>query len=274
MPTVNLPCGAVHYREHGHGTPVLLLHANPGDSQDFAAIMPALARQYRVLALDWPGYGASAPPAQPQATDPLTFYRALREFIDALALPPVFLIGNSVGGNAAARLAIEAPERVRGLVLIGGGGFTPANFVTRMFCKLMGSRFALSPRLWAALYLRKRTPIVRQMLDRAATLQSEPARLTLNRAVWRGFARPEHDLRTRAAAIIAPTLLLYGRFDPALPAGKDGRVAARCIPHAELVVMPCGHACFAEIPQETLERILPFLARCAAAPALSEPRAA
>jgi pimeloyl-ACP methyl ester carboxylesterase len=52
MPSVNLSTGAVHYSEHGQGAPLILLHANPGDSQDFEAVIPALAKQYRVLALD------------------------------------------------------------------------------------------------------------------------------------------------------------------------------------------------------------------------------
>ena len=92
-----------------------------------------------------------------------------------------------VGGNAAARLAIEAPASVRGLVLVAPGGFTPHNFVTRMFCKLQGSRFSLPPRLFAGLYLKHRTPTVRGMLHRAATVQSEAARIALNRAMWRSF---------------------------------------------------------------------------------------
>jgi pimeloyl-ACP methyl ester carboxylesterase len=268
VPTVNLSTGIVHYREQGRGVPLVLLHANPGDSRDFAAIIPTLAQHYRVLAVDWPGYGESAIPPRPEEWTALSFYTALREFLDALALPPALFIGNSVGGNAAARLAIDAPERVRGLVLVGGGGFTPHNPITRAFCRFMGGRFGLSPRTWAGLYLRRRSATVQDMLARAATLQSEPRRLALNRSVWRSFAQPEHDLRTRAAAIATPTLLLYGKQDPALPAGKDGRVAAQSIPQSRLVVMPCGHACFAEIPESTLEELLPFLARCVSASGL------
>lgn len=262
MPTVELSTGTLHYREHGQGVPLVLLHANPGDSRDFDAVVPELARHYRVLALDWPGYGASAMRPRPGDATALAFYGALREFIEALRLQPALYLGNSVGGNAAARLAIEAPARVRGLVLVAGGGFTPHDAISRAFCALQGSRFALSPRFFASLYLGERTPQVRAMLARAAHEQSTPERLALNRAVWRSFAMPEHDLRERAAAITAPTLLLYGRKDPALPAAKDGRVAARCIPHARLVEMPCRHASFAEVPERFLAEVLPFLTQC------------
>lgn len=47
----------------GEGPPLLLLHANPGDHRDYDAVIPALAARFRVIALDWPGYGASMPPS-------------------------------------------------------------------------------------------------------------------------------------------------------------------------------------------------------------------
>lgn len=262
MPTVQLSIGTLHYRDRGEGPLLVLLHANPGDSRDFDPIVPELARRYRVLALDWPGYGLSQMPDAPGRASFLTFYEALREFVAALALAPALFVGNSVGGNAAARLAIEAPGCVRGLVLAAGGGFTPHNAITRAFCALQGSRFALSPKRFASLYLGRRTPAVLAMLERAAREQATPERVALNRAVWRSFTQPGHDLRARAAAIAAPTLLLYGRGDPALPARKDGREAARCIAHARLVELPCRHAAFAEIPERFLAEVLPFLEAC------------
>jgi pimeloyl-ACP methyl ester carboxylesterase len=261
MPTIALSTGTVHYLEQGHGEPLILLHANPGDSRDFEAVMPTLAGHFRVLALDWPGYGGSAVPARPQGCDALFFYRVLREFIDAMGLAQVGLIGNSLGGNAAARLAIESPERVRQLVLVSPGGFTAHTFVTRAFCRLQGSGLSLSPRLWASLYLRRRTPTTRAMLARAATEQSEPPRRAVNRAVWRSFAEPAHDLRARAGRVQAPALLIFGRHDPAIPASKDGVQAARSMPKALGVTMPCGHAPFAEMPEQFLAEVLPFLRR-------------
>ena len=138
MPVVTLSSGELHYIERGRGVPLVLLHANPGDSRDFEAIMPALAQHYRVLALDWPGYGASAMPPAGTVVDARFFYDTLCEFLAALALPPALIIGNSLGGNVAARLAIESRAKVRGLVLVSPGGFTPHNLITRAFCQLAG----------------------------------------------------------------------------------------------------------------------------------------
>ena len=259
MPHIELSTGTVNYREQGNGPPLVLLHANPGDSRDYEAVLPALAQRHRVIALDWPGYGASAMPADPALCDALFFHGVLREFLQRMNLRDAILLGNSLGGNAAARLALSDPDRVRALALVSPGGFTAHNAVTRAFCALQGSRWALSPRLWASLYLRKKTPVTAAMLARAAGEQSSPAALALNRAVWRSFAQPAHDLRSVASGIRVPVLLLCGRQDPAIPAHKDGRIAARCLPQAQFEVMPCGHAPFAELPELFLQRVLPWL---------------
>ena len=260
MPTVDLSTGSIHYAEQGHGTPLVLLHANPGDSQDFEAVMPALAQQYRVLAVDWPGYGKSSVPEQPQTIGVLFFYRVLREFLTALDLPPASFMGNSLGGNAAARLALERPDLVRALVLVAPGGFASPNLRTRLFCALQGSRLSLSPYRFARLYLKCRTPTTQAMLARASTTQAAAPQLTLNRAIWRNFATADNDLRALAQDIKAPTLLLFGNRDPVIPADKDGLVAARIIPGAKLVALPCGHASFAEVPELFLAEVQPFLA--------------
>lgn len=240
--------------------PIILLHANPGDSQDFEAVIPTLAQQYRVLAVDWPGYGQSSLPKQTETVGVLFFYQVLREFLTALALPPAFFIGNSLGGNAAARLAIESPDLVRALVLVAPGGFTSPNFLTRSFCALQGSRFSLSPYRFASLYLKRRTATTQAMLVRASTTQAAAPQITLNRAIWRSFATSDNDLRSIAHGIKAPTLLLFGKHDPVIPANKDGLVAAAIIPKAKFAVLPCGHASFAEVPELFLAEVQPFLA--------------
>ena len=260
MPLASLSTGSVHYTESGQGLPLILLHANPGDSMDFEAVIPALAMQYHVFALDWPGYGQSSLPEQAESSGVLYFYRVLREFISALALPPVFIIGNSLGGNAAARLAITDPDRVRALVLVAPGGFTTHNFITRLFCGLQGSRFSLLPRQFASLYLKHRNAATQAMLLRASTTQAAAPQMALNRAIWRNFSTPENDLRAAAQRIKAPTLLLFGRDDPVISAARDGQTAAAIIPGARLVVLPCGHASFAEVPDLFLAQVQPFLA--------------
>lgn len=263
MPSISLSSGTIHYREQGQGVPLVLLHANPGDSRDFDAVIDTFAGQYRVLALDWPGYGESDLPDDLESVDVLFFYKALREFLTALELSSALFIGNSLGGNVAARLAAESPELVKGLVLVAPGGFTEPNFISRNFCKFQSGRFSIPPYRFARLYLKHRTATTQAMLDRASTTQANVSQIALNRAVWRSFGNPENDLRAIAPSIKSPTLLLFGKSDPVIRSSKDGKVASRCIPSADFVELPSGHAPFAEIPELFLTEVLPFLeARC------------
>lgn len=259
MATIALPSGTVHYTDSGAGAPIVLLHANPGDSRDYDAVLPALVRLGRVLALDWPGYGASPAPAEPQQLAHDFHARLLREFVDALALDRLVLIGNSLGGTVALQFALAAPQRVRQLVLVAPGGFTRHNVVTRFFGKLQSSRWALPPHRWASLYLRVRTQWTQAMLQRARTSQASASALAVNRATWRLFTQASYDMRQRAVALSVPTLLICGQHDPAVPAARDGEPAARTMPTARLLVLPCGHAAFAELPQLFLDAVLPFL---------------
>ena len=125
MRTIETRAGRVAYSELGSGPTVLLLHATLHDRHDFDPILEALARRYRTIAVDWPGHGDSDPvDASIEPSAPL-FADVLEDVVDGLGLSQFVLIGNSVGGFAAARLAINRPQSVAGLVLVNTGGFVP-----------------------------------------------------------------------------------------------------------------------------------------------------
>ncbi len=258
---VSIPSGKVHYVEAGEGLPLILLHANPGDSRDFDAVIPDLAKHHRVISLDWPGYGQSPPPSDPDQVDVLSYYRLFVEFLDTVDLPQVSIIGNSLGGNIAARFAASHPERVARLVLVSPGGFTPQNAWTRFFCWFQGSRFSIPPYWFARLYLRVRTSVTDDMLSRAKSDQTSQVCLTINRSIWRSFGRPENELRGLVRSIRAAVFLIFGDQDPVISVKRDRVIAARSIPHAHVWTPSCGHAPFAELPDEFLRAIGNFLRR-------------
>src|SRR2546428_744383 len=136
MATMQTSFGPVSYTDEGSGPPVVLLHAALHDRTDFAPVTDALGKGRRVLALDWPGHGESPLPATPLRAVELG--DLLIEFADRLGLTNAVVVGNSVGGYAACRLALERVDRVAGVVLINNGGFTPHSDVTRFFCGVMG----------------------------------------------------------------------------------------------------------------------------------------
>ncbi len=203
MPTIQTRAGRVAYSEIGSGPTVLLLHATLHDRRDFDPILETLARRYRVIAVDWPGHGDSDPvdPAvEPSA--PL-FADVLEDVVDGLGLTRAVLIGNSVGGFAAARLAINRPECVAGLVLVNTGGFVPLGPATRAFCRVIGSRafVRLGAPAFIRGYMKAKTDNDREIVARAIAATKTAEGIRTETGLWRSFATPEHDLRSRASGI-------------------------------------------------------------------------
>lgn len=260
MSLIQLDAGILHVDEQGTGEPLLLLHANPGDPRDFDAVLPALSERYRVLRVSWPGYGWSPAPEPSSAATAMLFATLLEQLVLKLDLSGLRIVGNSVGGYAAARLALSQPQRVKSLVLVSPGGFTEHSFFTRDFCRFKGREYvtrALNGFL-AWRYLRHKTPVTIAMRERARREQRSPAAVAVNAALWRSFILPEHDLRALAAGMSVPVLVLGGRYDLLIPATESRRAAA-LIPGAHCIILPCGHSPFAEIPEIFLAAVLPFL---------------
>ncbi|KOU08653.1 2-hydroxy-6-ketonona-2,4-dienedioic acid hydrolase [Streptomyces sp. NRRL F-2295] len=110
--------------ETGDGPPVLLLHGGgPGASgvSNYARNITELAKEYRVIVPDLPGYGRSTKGID--GSDPFGHLAdGIRGLLDGLGLEKAHLVGNSYGGACALRLALDTPNRVDRMVLMGPGG--------------------------------------------------------------------------------------------------------------------------------------------------------
>jgi pimeloyl-ACP methyl ester carboxylesterase len=256
---VDLPGGEhVHYLDQGNpkGPTVVLLHGFAMSTDTWAAWTQKLGRDYRVIALDLPGYGLTRAPGNKPYS-----YQAMADVVEAFAqakhLGKVVVAGSSMGGGVAWRYALSHPERVRGLVLVDSSGWPEVNasVMNNGFVKAgenpvlrpiltqldngptmrMGFRtsFADPSRVDAA-YLKRYVDLSRAPGRRAIWFQ------TLGDWLRQDFATPE-----RLAAIKAPTLILWGQKDQLLPLA-DGRKFVADIPGAHLIVYPgVGH-----LPQE------------------------
>ena len=83
------------------------------------------------------------------------------------------------------------------------------------------------------------------------------------RKVWLSFLDPEYDLSEKAQSIKQPTLLVFGKKDPVISSSKVSAVAKRSIKHGKVVILNSGHLPFAEVPDDFLETVLPFLKQLA-----------
>jgi 4,5:9,10-diseco-3-hydroxy-5,9,17-trioxoandrosta-1(10),2-diene-4-oate hydrolase len=120
----------LYYNDVGSGEPVIMLHgAGPGASSwsNFEGNLPAFAERFRALLVDMPQFGKSEKLVIDEGR--LTFTaRALAAFMDELGLESAHFVGNSMGGQAAIKLAIDAPERVSKLVVIGSAPVSQSLF--------------------------------------------------------------------------------------------------------------------------------------------------
>jgi len=258
MPTLQTSLGTVSYTDEGSGPPLLLLHAALHDHTDFDAVRADLARGRRVITLDWPGHGAS-----PLSSEPLgavQFGDLLIEFADMLGLRDLVVVGNSVGGYAACRLALDRPERVKGLVLVNTGGFTPHTVFTRLLCAAMGRPAvirAVFP-VFVRSYMHARTPadtaIVHRVVERAKTATGAKTAA----ALWKSFTEPGHDLRSRAGDVEVPVLITWGSKDPSAPK-RWGKAVADAIGGSTFQAFPTGHVVFSSEPVAWLEAVVPFV---------------
>jgi pimeloyl-ACP methyl ester carboxylesterase len=260
--------GTIAYSERGEGAPLVLLPSGAHDHHDFDELRELLPARFRSISLDWPAHGMSPAGAGPASA--MRFADIAERLVAELAPDGAVVLGNSVGGFSAARLAIRRPELVRGLVLVDSGGFVGRTLQVRAVCALMGRPWFLK-RIYpafSAIYMRSRTSADRQARARSiATTRGDPG-LGAVSELWRSFASPEHDLRALASSIEAPTLLLWGRKDPVIPL-RLARKLERTIPHARLVALDAGHVPFTTDPAAVAAELVPF-----ADAAFAGPRAA
>ncbi len=240
----------IHYKLYGHGDPVLLLHGGFMMSQTWAPQVPALARDYMVIAMDSRGHGRTSLGSKRMT------YRQLGEdagaLIEALGVGPVNIIGTSDGGIAALALAIDRPDLVRSLVLLGTS-FNTTNY---------------SPESWRAIhgFLKPRSPALLFMRAVRALLNPERRswRVFLDRMTEMWLTLPDFT-GEELAHIQAPTLVIGCDRDEFLSLSDDPlavfKATAEAIPHARLTVIPGGtHTVNMDMPAVTNEVIRSFLA--------------
>ncbi len=209
MPFLDTSSGPVAYDERGDGPAIVLLPSGAHDRHDFDELRALLPDGVRTIALDWPGHGES--PLGDGPATAMRFADIAEELVERLVPEGAVVVGNSVGGFAAGRLAARRPELVKGLVLVDGGGFGGRPPHVRAFCALMAQpwflRRDLPGLLGAATCAPAPTRTAAPATTGVATTRQDPG-LRAVTELWRSFASPEHDLREEAKAITAPTLVL------------------------------------------------------------------
>jgi non-heme chloroperoxidase len=257
---LRLPDGVhLEYAEQGPrgGTTLLLLHGITDSWRSFEPVLPHLPADWHVLALSQRGHGGSDKPSGPYRTR--DFAADAAAFVQALGLPPLVVVGHSMGAANAMRLAIDHPGLVRGLV--AAGAFASFGDKAELVAFVREQIAPLSdpiPRELAQAFQQDTLarPVAPGLLDTAV---DESLRVPAH--VWReAFTQLlADDFSTELPRIAAPTLLVQAQADAFVPAADTERLL-HDLPRARASVWGgAGHAMHWEEPARFAGELVRFV---------------
>jgi pimeloyl-ACP methyl ester carboxylesterase len=256
--------GRVRIVEFGDGDdtrpPILLLHGIASVNALAAPLLPYLAEGRRVIALDWPGHGLSDPiTLAPGVNLRAHAVSVVTSLLDALDISVVDMVGHSMGGQFSLYTGLDAPDRVRRLVLLGNPGAAFAEvrpaLVMRAACAPLVGRLFLSLPLPEPVYDRNSDAMLG-----AGALASYPPQighvgyLAARRpgyarsvaSFFRALITPRTGVRpgvfvphAELSRLTRPALLLWGESDVFLTPA-DARASLAALPDSATVVTPAG----------------------------------
>ena len=247
--TISVGRRQIFVTEAGAGDPVVLLHgggAGATGASNYARNIDTLAGRFRVIVPDMPGYGRSSKDIDHD--DPFgDLASAIRGLLDELGLDQAHLVGNSYGGAAALRLAMDRPDKVGRLILMGPGGIgTTRALPTKGLSSLLSYYGGEGPtRNKLESFIRNylvydgaAVPDALIDLRYEASIQSEvvanpPLRRPSGPKALRTLARMDLTRDRRLRKVQAPTLVIWGTDDKVnRPSG--GTTLANTMPNCDL----------------------------------------
>ncbi len=245
---------SVHYTVTGDtGSSVLLLHGWGANVKMYAGVIQHLAQSHVVYALDFPGFGDSEEPPEPWCVDDYT--DLVSEFMTALDIQKVSLIGHSFGGRVIAKLIARGTfsERITQVILMDSAGIRPK--------KSLKAKWSIFTYKVAKVIFQ--TPVMRFLYpDYLEHMRKRRGSADYNAAspVMRGtlVRVVNEDLQKELACITQPTLLIWGAQDPTTPL-SDGIRMKELIEDSDIVVVPGGHFSYVDSPGLVLGAMESFL---------------
>jgi len=262
----------IAYRDAGAGETLLLIHGMAGSSATWRAVIPELAKRYRVVAPDLLGHGESAKPRGDYSLG--AFAAWLRDLLDELGIRRATVVGQSLGGGVAMQFTYQHRDYCERLVLISSGGLGPdLNWILRILsapgAELVLPVVAPQPVLslgnklgsWLA-SAGVKSPRAGEMWSAYCSLSDRPTRQAFLRTL-----RSVVDYRGQAVSALGkihvsyglPTLLIWGEQDRIIPVAH-GYAAHEAVPGSRLEVLAgVGHFPHVESPAAVVDILDDFI---------------
>jgi pimeloyl-ACP methyl ester carboxylesterase len=258
----------LHYIERGEGPVLVLLHGNGvfADDFDHSGLLDRAAQHYRVIAFDRPGFGYSERPRSKVWT-PQAQAKLLRHALQELGVDSAIVLGHSWGTLVALSMALEAPDFVRGLVLLSGYYYPSlrADVLTSgPAVPLIGDlmRYTVSPlvarMMWRPIAKRAFAP-----LDVDARFRALPVWMMLRPKQLRASAAETAMMIPSAAALAkrypemkVPAIIMSGTQDLIVDCGHNAERLSERLPDSELQLQPgVGHMTHYAHPEQVMAAI-------------------
>jgi pimeloyl-ACP methyl ester carboxylesterase len=250
--------GIVHYEVFGRGRPVILLHGWLGSWGLWQETMACLGRSYRTYALDFWGFGESGKKRDTYAVQ--DFVSLVTQFMDQLGIARAPLVGHSMGGTVSLSVAIQDPDRVSSITVIGSPVVgTSLSLLLKLFGRRAIARlvyhnlwmFQHSYRLLAPFYCRD--PRWADMMDR------DISKLTLESFLMSIASLRCTDLRPALGQVPVPVMGMYGQRDIVV-SPRQWKPLNEGIPHARVEIFPkAGHFIMLDEPKAFMDILQNFL---------------
>ncbi len=264
MPTYSGRGFKIHYVEEGNGPSVVFAHGFCMDHTMYLSQFEDLPDSYRCLAWDMRGHKGSECPPGPWSMQDLVV--DLIGFIEDTNAAPCHLVGMSIGGMIAVRLAIQREDLVRSLVLIDTSADSEPDDVAevyRGFQQTIADNDGITdelargtlPIFYGPMFMDEHPDVLAIHVDREMKMPATALVEGLNALLGR------ETVVDRLGAIRVPTLVIHGEVDQAIPIDKAVELADG-IPGAELIRVPdAGHTTPLEAPDVVNEALAGFFAR-------------
>ncbi len=228
------------YVEQGDpsGTPVLLLHGITDSWRSFERVLPSLPASIHAFALSLRGHGDSDRPASGYRPDELA--ADVAAFMDVLGIGSAVIVGHSMGSAIARRFALDYPERMLGLVLVGSFATLAGNPVVPEFRQVVEElEDPIDPAFVAEFQQSTLAqPVPPEFFDLVVQESLKvPARVW--KAALEGLLGSDHP--TKPGSIRAPTLIVWGDRDAYCPRSDQDALAAAIAGSRLLVYAGAGH---------------------------------
>lgn len=254
----------VHYRDEGHGFPIVLLHGAFSSLHTFDAWVKHLKPFYRLIRLDLAGFGLTGP--HPEHNYSIANHvRIVNIILGRLGVQACHLIGSSLGGWLSWEFALRYPDRVQKMILIDAAGFLDQKSIPLPF------RMARTPFVNKVIKFAVQKNILEQFIRQVYFDQSKVTPSLIDRyydlftrdgnpEAFLHLVNDKHKDNTKQLKTIqTPTLILWGAEDRWVPIEFAYRFKAE-IPHARLVLYKnVGHLPMEEIPHISIREATHFL---------------